>query len=126
MTEKEIRDEFKATGELVYIGGRNPEGYSDKYVHWLESKIQKLTKNDNSTVIENVDDIMDIFSEYGTKVKYTGKNGYDSDKEHADNYLNVDEIYTVDYTNVGDWRTTVRLIEFPALLFNAVHFNKVK
>lgn len=75
---------------------------------------------------ESLDDDMDIYSKEGTKVGYTGKGGYDSDKEHANKYLKVGEIYTVDYTDVGSYHTNVYLKEFLNKSFNSVHFVNIK
>jgi hypothetical protein len=65
---------------------------------------------------------IDIYSEEGTKVKYTGKGGYDHHKEHANKHLKVGEIYTIDHTDVGGWHTDVYLKEVPNQAFNSVHF----
>lgn len=66
---------------------------------------------------------MDIYSKGGTKVVYTGKNGYDHHKEHADKHLKVGEAYTISHTEVGGWHTDVILEEFPNEKFNSVHFT---
>ena len=68
---------------------------------------------------------MDIYAKQGTKIKYTGKGGYDSDKEYANKHLSVNEVYTVCYIDVGGWRTEVYLEELPNLCFNSVHFEEV-
>ena len=65
---------------------------------------------------------IDIYSKEGTKVKYTGKGGYEHHKKHADKYLKVGETYTVDHTDVGGWHTDVYLKEVPSQCFNSVHF----
>ena len=57
-----------------------------------------------------------------TKVKYTGEGGHEHHKEHANKYLKVGEIYTIDYTDVGEWHTDVYLKEVPNQAFNSVHF----
>jgi hypothetical protein len=61
-----------------------------------------------------------------TKIIYTGKNGYDIDKEHADKYLKVGETYTLERADVGNWRTEFYLKEFPGKSFNSVHFKPIK
>lgn len=66
---------------------------------------------------------MDIETTRGAKVRYMGYGGYDGDKEHANKYLTVREIYTVTKLNVGDWSSTVELKEFPELRFNTVMFE---
>jgi hypothetical protein len=65
---------------------------------------------------------MDIYSEPGTKVIYTGKNGYSHDKKHADEYLEVGKTYTVDHTEVYSWSSVVYLDEIADQSFNTVHF----
>lgn len=65
---------------------------------------------------------MDIYAKKGTKVMYTGKGGYDSHKMHADMFLKVGSVYTVEFTEVGGWHTDVYLKEFPGEGFNSVHF----
>jgi len=67
---------------------------------------------------------MDIYAKEGTKVIYTGENGYDHDREHADKYLTKDAVYTVDNTDVEGWHTSVYLKEFPEIAFNSVHFEE--
>lgn len=65
---------------------------------------------------------IDIYSEEGTKVKYTGEGGYDHHKKQANKHLKVGEIYTIEYTDVGGWHTDVYLKEVPNQAFNSVHF----
>ncbi len=69
---------------------------------------------------------MDIYAEEGKRVKYTGKNGYEYDKEHANKHLKVGEIYTVENTYVSGWHTDVWLKEVPNEKFNSVHFEGVE
>ena len=68
---------------------------------------------------------MDIYAKLGTSIKYLGVNGYDSDREYANKYLSVDCVYTVKQTNVGNWSSSVELLEFPDKLFNTVMFSEV-
>lgn len=72
-----------------------------------------------------MDDTMNIFAIKGYEVIYTGKNGYDLDLEHANEYLEIGEKYTIDYTVVGGSHTSVYLIEVPNTSFNSVHFKEV-
>jgi len=69
---------------------------------------------------------MDIYSEPETRVRYTGHGGYDHDKRHANKFLTVDAIYTIERTEVGDWHTDVFLKEVPGEVFNSVHFAEVQ
>ena len=84
-----------------------------------ENSALNIADVSNST---DYQDPMDIYSEEGTKVIYTGEGGYDHHKKHADKYLKVGETYTVDYTDVGGWNTDVYLKEVPNEGFNSVHF----
>lgn len=68
---------------------------------------------------------MDIYSEKGTKVVYTGQGGYDSDKEHAKKYLTEGSLYTIHSTDVGSWHTWIQLEEFPGKTFNSVMFDNL-
>ncbi len=65
---------------------------------------------------------MNIYSKEGAKVVYTGHNGYDADKIHANGHLEVDGTYTVDHTEVSSWHTDVFLKEVPGVPFNSVMF----
>lgn len=69
-------------------------------------------------------ELMDIYSEEGTKVEYTGTGGYEHHKRHANKFLVVGNTYTVDRTDVSDWYTDVYLKEVPGESFNSVHFVK--
>lgn len=79
------------------------------------------TPEDLLSNLENYQPI-DIYAPQDTKVKYTGRGGYDHHKEYANKYLKVDEIYTIDRTDVGGWHTDVYLKEVPGKAFNSVHF----
>ncbi len=65
---------------------------------------------------------MDIYSEKGTKIIYTGEHGYDFQREDANVFLKVGETYTVDHTIVYNWSSGVMLKEVPNKYFNTVHF----
>lgn len=69
---------------------------------------------------------MNIYTESGSKVIYLGTGGYDSDLIHANKYLKVGEIYTVEWVDVGDWSSDVYLEEVPGQDFNTVHFENVE
>lgn len=62
----------------------------------------------------------------GDKIRFTGEGGYDSDKVRADKYLTLDEIYTVDYVDIGNWMSDVYLREIPDVDFNTVMFEVVE
>lgn len=66
---------------------------------------------------------MNIYAKKGEKVKYTGKNGRDSDKQHANKYLKIGEVYTVNQTFVYPYISYVELEEMPSKQFNTVNFD---
>lgn len=67
---------------------------------------------------------MNVYAEYGHKVIATDLNaGFESDKENAHKYLELDKIYTVDWTEVGRTLTEVKLVEIPESSFNSLHFE---
>ena len=58
------------------------------------------------------------------KVKYTGKGGYQCEKDSADRLLTVDEWYDVEYVDVGGWCTYLRLFGFDNQTFNSALFEE--
>lgn len=72
---------------------------------------------------------IDIYSPKGTKVKAIFDNegqpinGLDYDKEKVLTYLKPELIYTIDHTEVSNWRTEVYLQEVPSVPFNSVCFT---
>lgn len=74
---------------------------------------------------------LDINAPKGTKVKClfnengVVKNGYEADQQHAGEYLKQNKVYVIDKTEVGSWRTSVFLEEFPGISFNSVHFISI-
>ena len=69
---------------------------------------------------------MDIYAKPGTKVKFTGEGGYDSDKHVAFSYMKVGDVFTVKNIHVGNWVSYVEFEEFPTLRFNTVMFDEVE
>jgi len=70
-----------------------------------------------------VDDTMSIYSEEDDLVVYKyPNNGYDHDQQTARKYLNIDQVYTVDFTDVHSSSTDVYLKDFPNVSFNSVQF----
>ena len=65
---------------------------------------------------------MDIYTEKGGKVIFSGIGGYDSELKSAKKYLKIGEIYTVDYLDIGGFHSDVYLEEFPNIKFNSVQF----
>lgn len=68
---------------------------------------------------------MNIYAKCGDTVlvtKETAHNGYDSDKEKVEQYLQIGKLYTISETDVHSSSTTVYLKEFPDLSWNSVNF----
>lgn len=59
----------------------------------------------------------------GTFVTYTGQNGYDRDREHANQYLVIGQTYVVENFKLGGWSSDVQFAEFPGQWFNSVMFS---
>lgn len=68
---------------------------------------------------------MNIYSAKGSRVLFTGKNGYNLDKEYAMKHLAVGVVYTVDKLEVGRSSSVVFLQEVGGKGFNSVHFENV-
>ncbi len=67
---------------------------------------------------------MNIYALKGHKVKATSLNqGYQYHIENAEKYLKLDQIYTVDRTEVASSKTEVYLQEFPDIPFNSTMFE---
>ena len=54
-----------------------------------------------------MNETMNIYALRGHKVRFLGKNGYDTQLEHAKKILEVGEMYTVHHTEVGQSSTYV-------------------
>ena len=75
---------------------------------------------------------MDIHAPQGHRIMFSYITaGYESESKFARDILDVNGIYTVDYTEVHAWNTDVYLLEFPQeerkrrISFNSVLFNDV-
>ena len=67
---------------------------------------------------------MDIYAKEGTRIRCsTLDGGYDHHKKVAERHLELNEVYTVDHTDVDNWHTDVYLKEFPGVAFNSVFFE---
>lgn len=67
---------------------------------------------------------MNIYAKEGDKVIFCNpKNGYDCDKNQCAKHLKVNQVYTVDFTDVGQSSTRVYLKEFHNVSFNSVMFD---
>lgn len=74
------------------------------------------------------EDKLNIYALPGFRVKVTSASatwGYGSDQETVRDHLRVDEIYTVERTEVRDSSTEVYLQEVPDIAFNSVNFVDV-
>jgi len=72
---------------------------------------------------------MNIRAKQGHKVIVTPVTinyGYEMDKIHANAYLKVGEVYTVESIDIHDWSSGVTLKEIPDRVFNSVHFEDFK
>ena len=67
---------------------------------------------------------MNIHAKKGDKVIYKHPNsGYKHHQETARKHLVLNQVYTVERTEVGDWHTDVYLQEVPGIAFNSAHFE---
>lgn len=72
-------------------------------------------------------DTINIYAKHGEKVCYLFPlNGTSYDQEEARNKLELGAWYTVDYTNVFSFSSTVCLQEFPDMYFNTVLFGQLE
>ena len=69
---------------------------------------------------------MDIHSKIGSTIEYLGTNGYDSDLNHANKYLEIAGRYSIKNIEIHDWHTDIELFEIPNQKFNSVHFKNIK
>lgn len=65
---------------------------------------------------------MDINSPPGTKVVFTGKNGWEYEIKASCELLDIGSVYTVTSIDIGEWKSRVYLEECPGYGFNSVHF----
>jgi len=68
---------------------------------------------------------MNIYSLYGTRVKFHKSNRDHSSFVSANETLEDGKIYTVDFTVVQGWRTDVYLVEITGNGFNSVLFEEI-
>lgn len=62
----------------------------------------------------------------GRKVSYLNKNGYDGDREYANEFFKEGQVLTVKEIYVGSWSSDVEFIEYPNERFNTVMFEDVE
>jgi hypothetical protein len=68
---------------------------------------------------------MNIWSPEGSKIKFTNPTAAMDEGRHAQKYLKLNEVYTIQNIEVGDSFTDVWLEELPELAFNSCHFENV-
>lgn len=72
---------------------------------------------------------MNINAEPGTKITVTERsinNGYQGDKESANKYLRVGNIYTLNNVDISPFVTYIEVEELPNLIFNSIHFEDIE
>lgn len=62
----------------------------------------------------------------GQKVRYRNKDGFETDRLHANKFLNTEDIYTIKETLVYSSNSSLYLEEFPDEKFNLVMFEEVE
>lgn len=90
---------------------------ADRFEAYFHETVAQETPDENQ--------VMDICSKPGTKVKYLGKNGYEYQRKRADLFFQVGEILTVCYVDVARSSSEVCFDEYPGIFFNTVMFGKV-
>lgn len=70
--------------------------------------------------------LLETFAVRGEYVKYTGKNGYESDKTHASKFFYEGQILRVDTCEIGNSSSTYSFQECPDSRFNTVMFEKIQ
>lgn len=74
-----------------------------------------------------VNETMNIYAKKGDKVIFCNpENGRLYNQEDCFKYLKLDQVYTVDHTDVFGSSTDVYLQEVPGVSFNSVMFDDVK
>jgi hypothetical protein len=68
---------------------------------------------------------MNIYCKEGTKVKFINQGGWKGETEQASKYLNTEDVYTVDYVDIGGCISYVTLKEIADKSFNTVMFEEV-
>lgn len=69
---------------------------------------------------------MDIYSKSGSKLVFTGKNGHDWQQEEARQLMEIGQVVTLSYADIGQSSTSISLKEFPGKCFNSVMFKNKK
>jgi hypothetical protein len=112
-------------GGFVWIGDERPEYSIEKECEYYDK--DSFKEYDKCLECNAIENYMENESSPGTKVRFVAKNpdSYGISKESA-KLLTLNDIYTVDRTEVFSWNTEVYLKEFPGEVFNSVWFTEVK
>jgi hypothetical protein len=63
----------------------------------------------------------------GKKIRYSfPDNGYQHDKDRANDCLEIGHVYTVSDYNIGNWSSSIKLEESAVWWFNSVMFSDVE
>lgn len=89
----------------------------------MDGKVPGLSVDMNNPALRYIP--MDIYAKPGTKVRFTGLGGYDTQQANARKYINVGDILTVKKIEVGSWSSSVCFEEWPHNNFNTVMFEEV-
>ena len=77
-------------------------------------------RNKSQSVVKST---MSIYSKPGTKVKFTGLNGYEFEKIFARTQFQIGQQLTVNEIGFGLWSNSVEFREYPGKWFNTVLFE---
>jgi len=118
---KEILSKFRC----IKITGEEVIEKIEKYLESNPIRVIKSIKSDFN------DESMGIDEKEGTRITLIHKdckliNGRESDRQYASEYLEIGDLYTVNYIDVDRWSSGVYLKEVPGRCFNTVMFKVVK
>ncbi len=106
------------------------EGFAELEEAGFESEYVEIDHSQTPSIIRpafTLDHLLNNcgFHRKGTKLRYLGENGYDSDRFYAEKQgLIKDETYTLKKTSVGSWSSSIYLEEVEGS-FNSVMFKVV-
>ena len=66
---------------------------------------------------------MNIYSKPGTKVIFSGENGYEFEQANARMIFTIGQEVTLKAIDVSDWSTSVQFEEYPNKWYNSVMFK---
>lgn len=80
---------------------------------------------DDKMSVARYDEMRESFPVKGDYLRYTGKNGYDSDREYANKFMTVGQIFRLEVCEIGSSASTFTFKELPNKNFNTVMFEKI-